>query len=1095
MADVHAYSDIEMHEDELIDDAGSSPSPCAAGGATNPRTSSASKLTRDKAIFVSCRHLHLATPDATVNLPSQSMQRGLAYAKNMLQKQAGIPDFAGYSIAQVTIANPDGHPCVVRSVPVKGPNPIYVVGIALPLSLDLTHATCVIEIVASPPNSESQSKSAKPLTILASTAAFPAVQLESVSSVSVPLTAHIPTNPVDSNTPCVEVQHAPVLPALLYPSATLPFERTASTTYAFPGAVFVQEDVFETDLATTVPRQVLEMAADETEHQAAAFSSLRAASRVQECLFVSPAEAIDNGCDVFSIHALRARGLGSVPASTTSTAQHLSSSSAPTGSRASVVAMAKSMKSSAFSKLKSLQISTTAVEKATPINAYCEVTISDPHTYTGAPWSVAKTNVITNSVEPLWRIAHTGTKVRGIVDADGCLTFYRPANNTRDGFVECKVYTKPPPPTTMSSALLSARKALPHPCLGTVKIPLESLLTSETAVNTVATVAGEWYRLHQPSTQEGSACKCDDDETGDGPCVGELLIDLRLTSTSTLFPAVAPLAPSPPRYRWLDTLVVTKEPSAPIALPSRFLDDHIAALQASLETCTEARAVAMEWTIQHMRFKSSLIKKNENVQALPTNLHVAIAQVATDDDNIRVLPTVTCGLPAAHALGLEDTNLWALEEAIIEASTLLRTRLVAGHPSSTACCPLALRADGFAAVPAENPEAPEADVTDTESKDDVPRDDDGSSIKARAAKSLKERSKMLSSLYSQAKTKAIALAKAPAVDDGSTPASLVALVTRLADLRLEYRLRKAMVLSQALPGLIAAFFVSLQECLLLPTDAQCVRWEQWRRYGYLCGWESLVSSQGKELNMLLDAWMALQSITRAFTFQIVPTAVASAVTIVDTVIQIPLPPADYSRLPPALQHDAIAIVCLLFTQGINEMQSLANISNMAGVSRQSVINTSSLKTLEQYVAQTGTADGTISALRAAVATENGAAKNTEILHLASTTVRGLHGGRVTCCKSGKDRTAMSVSWEQAAWALQTTENLDQAEADVVEASDVLKMANVMREFGGRIHIAEKNVGAKRYSFNALQRKLLPPMYRPPLSTIQDMVTSVALRDS
>lgn len=57
------------------------------------------------------------------------------------------------------------------------------------------------------------------------------------------------------------------------------------------------------------------------------------------------------------------------------------------------------------------------------------------------------------------------------------------------------------------------------------------------------------------------------------------------------------------------------------------------------------------------------------------------------------------------------------------------------------------------------------------------------------------------------------------------------------------------------------------------------------------------------------------------------------------------------------------------------------------------------------------------------------------------------------------------------------------------------MADVMRECGIRLQVAKKNVGRPKYSFNALQRKMLPRQYRPPLSTINDFVTSVANRDS
>lgn len=64
-----------------------------------------------------------------------------------------------------------------------------------------------------------------------------------------------------------------------------------------------------------------------------------------------------------------------------------------------------------------------------------------------------------------------------------------------------------------------------------------------------------------------------------------------------------------------------------------------------------------------------------------------------------------------------------------------------------------------------------------------------------------------------------------------------------------------------------------------------------------------------------------------------------------------------------------------------------------------------------------------------------------------------------------------------------------------ERSGALADANVLREHGCRLLVAEKNIGRPLYSFNALQRQFIPELYQPPPQTIQDVITSALNRDS
>jgi hypothetical protein len=219
-----------------------------------------------------------------------------------------------------------------------------------------------------------------------------------------------------------------------------------------------------------------------------------------------------------------------------------------------------------------------------------------------------------------------------------------------------------------------------------------------------------------------------------------------------------------------------------------------------------------------------------------------------------------------------------------------------------------------------------------------------------------------------------------------------------------------------------------------------------------------------------------------------------------------------SGLNPDALARGIALCPVLFTQGINETQTLANLLESSGVATQAALNRASLRRLAEYhgalarwltttaAASAQRSPGDVGLERAAmdealrslsdtVERSDRASKDVAILLGAETTVRALNGGRITFCKSGKDRTAMSATIEQVRLLRRMPGQEQLARLDELHA------ANLEREYGTRIVVAEKNVGRPKYSFNAAQRQLLPQQYRPPTATIQDFFLSVSARDS
>lgn len=100
-------------------------------------------------------------------------------------------------------------------------------------------------------------------------------------------------------------------------------------------------------------------------------------------------------------------------------------------------------------------------------------------------------------------------------------------------------------------------------------------------------------------------------------------------------------------------------------------------------------------------------------------------------------------------------------------------------------------------------------------------------------------------------------------------------------------------------------------------------------------------------------------------------------------------------------------------------------------------------------------------------------KHPKIIQESSRLCRLLGAGRVTSCKSAKDRTGMSVTLEQIQLL---------CEHHGLPQEFVVRTVSTMRSNGVRLENAFKNTGKRQYAFNALQRSLLPEEYKCPEGT-------------
>eukprot|EP01094_Clydonella_sp_ATCC50884_P018724 TRINITY_DN3515_c0_g2_i1.p1 TRINITY_DN3515_c0_g2~~TRINITY_DN3515_c0_g2_i1.p1 ORF type:complete len:1473 (-),score=252.58 TRINITY_DN3515_c0_g2_i1:1080-5219(-) len=338
---------------------------------------------------------------------------------------------------------------------------------------------------------------------------------------------------------------------------------------------------------------------------------------------------------------------------------------------------------------------------------------------------------------------------------------------------------------------------------------------------------------------------------------------------------------------------------------------------------------------------------------------------------------------------------------------------------------------------------------------------------------------------------------------------------RLLDLSVSYDHRWDICVSQAICALATAFKSQLQLML-----HDLYYWEQVISVGYLIHFESLLSTRGAENGMLGDMDVAVRFLQHCsirlkqcdageeedpLPSSDGSSSFASSSIFLDEIkihrIHAPLSPSmdpeDLLRielifaaprevmcfLPSFLQVEGpICVVPVLFTQGINEEQTVA--IALGECKLQEDINMENLGILTEYFEKYRSyRQGLPEALGCSVADlgvelskigdiikNSHNEKNVEVLPFTADFTRKLKGSRLTSCKSAKDRTSMSVTWEQARLLHYHHE---------VDADEVSRITNEMRLNGVRRENAFKNIGKKYFAFNKIQRSLIPEVYRAP----------------
>jgi hypothetical protein len=300
--------------------------------------------------------------------------------------------------------------------------------------------------------------------------------------------------------------------------------------------------------------------------------------------------------------------------------------------------------------------------------------------------------------------------------------------------------------------------------------------------------------------------------------------------------------------------------------------------------------------------------------------------------------------------------------------------------------------------------------------------------------------------------------------------------------------------------------------------------DQWLMHGFPIIFESLLSVSGQERSMLEDTIVSVDLLRlHRFRIRIAPESASNVtdskgmkphqrlrtidpstanVNIEGREITLTLPKASFEKFPvsylEAANKDELIIypVPVLFTQGLDIQQTYENVMGSSSSTESSVgadlpssieleheVNKKAVNTLNDYChsvkPRAEKIHSWVKSLESHVRFTGKAEKDVSLLMEIQKLCYVLGGGKVTFCKSGKDRTGMVITLEQSRILGERFECGDDLER-------LIRDAELMRQYGPRLQICEKNIGKPVYSINKFQTNFLPETLRPPRCTMEDI---------